>query len=60
MTETDRPLPGDGRVLYTTLGLLRRTDLGMILPHEHIFVDFRTPDQPGHAEADPAEVVAAM
>jgi phosphotriesterase-related protein len=48
------------RFLYTTMGPLRRQDLGMILPHEHIFVDFRTPDQPGYAEADPAEVVAAI
>jgi len=48
------------RMLYTTMGLLQRQDLGMILPHEHIFVDFRTPDQPGYAEADPADVVAAI
>lgn len=48
------------RVLFTTMGPLRREDLGMILPHEHIFVDFRTPDQPGYAVADEAEVVAAM
>jgi phosphotriesterase-related protein len=32
----------------------------MILPHEHIFVDLRTPDQPGYAQADAAEVVALM
>jgi phosphotriesterase-related protein len=47
-------------LLHTTLGALRRQDLGMILPHEHIFVDLRTPDQPGYAEADPADVVALM
>lgn len=46
--------------LYTTLGLIGRNALGMILPHEHIFVDFRTPDQPGYGEADPADVVAAI
>jgi phosphotriesterase-related protein len=51
---------GAARVLHTTMGPLRRDQLGMILPHEHIFVDFRTPDQPGYAEADPAEVVAAI
>jgi phosphotriesterase-related protein len=55
-TATDAAEP----VLYTTMGLLRRADLGMILPHEHIFVDFRTPDQPGYGEADPADVVAAI
>ena len=44
--------------LITTLG--PRTDLGLILPHEHVFVDLRTPDQPGHAQADPAAVIALM
>jgi phosphotriesterase-related protein len=57
---TGMPNSGNSRVLHTTLGPLRRADLGMILPHEHIFVDFRTPDQPGYAQADPAEVVAAI
>ena len=45
--------------LVTTLGLRHgRTDL--ILPHEHIFVDFRTPDHPAHARAHVAAVVALM
>ena len=48
------------RYLYTTLGLLGRDRLGMILPHEHVFVDLRTPDKPGYGEADEAEVVAVM
>ena len=47
-------------VLHTTLGPLARDQLGPILPHEHIFVDLRTPDQPGYAQADPAEVVKVM
>jgi len=34
--------------------------LDTILPHEHVFVDLRTWDQPGYAEADPAEVVEAV
>lgn len=46
--------------LYTTLGPLDRNQLGMILPHEHVFVDLRTPDQPGYAEAEAADVVALM
>jgi phosphotriesterase-related protein len=46
--------------LYTTLGRKRRDELGTILPHEHVFVDLRTPDQPGYAQADPAAVVALM
>jgi phosphotriesterase-related protein len=46
--------------LFTTLGPLTKAQLGMILPHEHVFVDLRTPDQPGYAQADAAEVVALM
>jgi phosphotriesterase-related protein len=46
--------------LFTTLGPLRKEQLGMILPHEHVFVDLRTPDQPGYAEAEAADVVALM
>jgi phosphotriesterase-related protein len=46
--------------LYTTLGPLSRDQLGMILPHEHVFVDLRTPDQPGYAEADEADVLRLM
>ena len=30
--------------LITTLGPKRADELGMILPHEHVFVDLRTPD----------------
>lgn len=48
------------KLLHTTLGPKRADELGMILPHEHVFVDLRTPDQPGYAEADPAEVAAVM
>ena len=32
----------------------------MILPHEHVFVDLRTWDQPGYAEAAPEDVVTLM
>jgi phosphotriesterase-related protein len=32
----------------------------MILPHEHVFVDLRTWDQPGYAQAEPADVIALM
>jgi phosphotriesterase-related protein len=46
--------------LYTTLGPLTKDKLGMILPHEHVFVDLRTPDQPGYATADAADVIALM
>ena len=50
----------DEKLLHTTLGAFRRDELGMILPHEHVFVDLRTPDQPGYAEAEEADVVALM
>lgn len=46
--------------LYTTLGPMTRDQLGMILPHEHVFVDLRTPDQPGYGLADENDVVALM
>jgi len=52
---------GDGGLrLVTTLGDLAQPPEGIILPHEHVFVDLRTPATPGHAEADPATVVALM
>lgn len=46
--------------LFTTLGPFRKEQLGMILPHEHVFVDLRTPDQPGYAQAEADDVVALM
>ena len=46
--------------LFTTLGPLGADDLGMILPHEHVFVDLRTWDQPGYGEADPEDVIRLM
>lgn len=48
------------KLLWTTLGPRTEADLGMILPHEHVFVDLRTPDQPGYAQADADEVVRLM
>ena len=44
--------------LFTTLGPRSKAELGMILPHEHVFVDLRTPDQPGYAKAEAADVVS--
>ena len=38
--------------LITTLGPKRADELGLILPHEHVFVDLRTWDRPGYAQAD--------
>ncbi|MBL7202229.1 MAG: esterase, partial [Anaerolineae bacterium] len=42
--------------LITTLGPKNADELGMILPHEHIFVDLRSQDAPGFGEADPEDV----
>jgi phosphotriesterase-related protein len=46
--------------LITTLGPRALDELGLILPHEHVFVDLRTWDQPGYAEGDPADVIRLM
>ena len=46
--------------LITTLGPKTADELGLILPHEHVFVDLRTPDTPGHGQAEPEAVVALM
>ena len=46
--------------LITTLGPKRADELGAILPHEHVFVDLRTSDQPGYAVADATDVIALM
>lgn len=46
--------------LHTTVGPLDADELGMILPHEHLFVDLRTWDQPGYGQADTADVLSLM
>lgn len=46
--------------LITTLGPKRRSELGVILPHEHIFVDLRTWDEPGYAQANLQDVITLM
>lgn len=48
------------KFLRTTLGPKSKSELGMILPHEHVFVDLRTPDQPGYADAETEDVVRLM
>jgi len=44
--------------LITALGPKGADELEMILPHDHVFVDLRTPDQPGHGQAEAEEVGA--
>jgi len=46
--------------LITTLGLKQADELGMILPHEHIFVDIRPPDQVGEVAVEVGDVIALM
>lgn len=44
----------------TTLGPRGSAQLGLILPHEHIFVDLRTWDTPGYAQAEVEHVIQLM
>lgn len=46
--------------ISTTLGPKSFTELGLILPHEHIFVDLRTWDTPGYAQAEAEDVIRLM
>jgi len=46
--------------LITTLGPRNADEMGMILPHEHVFVDLRTWDQPGYAQAEATDVIELM
>lgn len=46
--------------LVTTLGPRTADELGMILAHEHVFVDLRTWDQEGYAQADAGDVISLM
>jgi phosphotriesterase-related protein len=46
--------------VITTLGPKNADELGLILPHEHVFVDLRTWDQPGYAQAEAADVIKLM
>lgn len=48
------------KVLHTTLGPKRPDELGVILPHEHVFVDLRHWNQEGYAQAEASDVVALM
>jgi phosphotriesterase-related protein len=46
--------------VQTVLGPVDVDDLGLILAHEHLFTDLRTPDEPGQGQGDPADVVRVM
>ena len=46
--------------LITTLGAFTQRDLGMILPHEHIFVDLGPIGQNAYLHADPQDVIRVI
>lgn len=46
--------------IITTLGCKSSAELGFILPHEHVFVDLRTWDSPGYAQAEAEDVIRLM
>jgi phosphotriesterase-related protein len=46
--------------LVTTLGNLDLEQTGIILPHEHVFVDLRTSEQEGYAQAETQDVIHLM
>lgn len=46
--------------LHTLTGPISAGDLGLILPHEHIFVDLRGPSALNYAQADVEEVIDLM
>jgi phosphotriesterase-related protein len=47
------------RIIQTVKGAVRADSLGLMLPHEHLFVDLRGPLAPHYAAADP-EIVARV
>lgn len=47
-------------ILQTTLGPKQINELSLILPHEHIFVDLRPVETPGHGQAAAEDVVRLM
>ena len=48
------------RIVQTVLGPISPKEMGMTLPHEHLFTDLRGPQVPDYAQANAEEVVAVM
>jgi phosphotriesterase-related protein len=48
------------RALITTLGPFARSEVGMILPHEHIFVDLGPIEEANYLAAEPGPVIDLM
>ncbi|MBI4327332.1 MAG: esterase [Chloroflexi bacterium] len=47
-------------IIQTTDGPVSGEQIGLILPHEHIFTDLRGPETPGYGQADAEEVIRVM
>jgi len=52
------PLPSkdEKRVLYTTLGKIKRSELNFILPHEHVFLELDKENFGAYKNAEPEKV----
>jgi phosphotriesterase-related protein len=48
------------QILRTVLGDISPDEMGLILPHEHLFTDLRGPEVEGYAQADPKLVLSVM
>src|SRR5260370_30323651 len=46
--------------IRTVKGSVAVEELGLILPHEHLFTDLRGPSVPDYAQGDPADVTRAL
>jgi phosphotriesterase-related protein len=51
---------GEMRRLQTVKGDINPDALGLMLPHEHLFVDLRGPNAPAYAQANPDTVAQVM
>lgn len=47
-------------IIQTVRGNIHASELGLTLPHEHLFTDLRGPHVADYAQADPTEVVDTM
>lgn len=45
------------KIIQTVRGPLAPQEMGLTLPHEHLFTDLRGPQLAGYAEAEPQDVI---
>ena len=60
MTSEEQMIEENMKQLITTLGSKSADELGLILPHEHIFVDLGPIEEANYRAAQAAEVIAVM